>query len=150
MTVRSLMIAVAAVAVASAAGVWYLGATPWAWHCRDRAIFHSRNAGIWMWFVNAAAKGCIDITVTRSNDGVYLLDCDDRPQYLRQRPTSPEAAAEFDRRRAEAAAICRALAEYHMQMRQKWLRAAYRPWEGVAPDPPPPLRIMPSVRDVSL
>jgi hypothetical protein len=147
LSIRGLMIATAAVAVALASGVWYLGQTPWAKECRQRALNHGMSEGIWIENTRLSEQG--RATILSLGPGRYGLEILD--PYPPERPKSPKAAEEFDRRCAETTAICSDRAAYHRRMRQKWLRAATHPWESVPPDPPLPFPIEPDyVRDVSI
>jgi hypothetical protein len=141
------MIATATMAVGLAGGRWYLGQTPQVLECRWRARIHAGLARNWAEYAKLSEEGRAGITNLVPGQGTLEF----YDAYPLQWPASPEAAAEFDRRCAEVAAICRDRAEYHVRMRQKWLRGADRPWESVAPDPPPSFPIeASSVRDVSL
>jgi hypothetical protein len=147
LTIRGLMIATAAVAVALAVGVWNRGPTPWVKECRQRALNHGMSEGIWIENTKLSEQGRTWIlSLGPGRYGLEILD-----PYPPERPKDPKGAEEFDRRCAETTAICRDRAAYHRRMRQKWLRAASHPWESVPPDPPPPFPIEPdSVRDVSI
>jgi hypothetical protein len=52
-----------------------------------------------------------------------------------------QAAVEEAQRRASVATLCRSMAAFHDEMRQKWLRAASRPWEAVSREPIPPFYV---------
>jgi hypothetical protein len=68
----------------------------------------------------------------------------------RPRPADPEQAEAFDRECAEIAAKCRRMQAYYDELRTKWERAASRPSEPDALDPPPPLPLEPSsVQDIT-
>jgi hypothetical protein len=57
------------------------------------------------------------------------------------RVLSGQAAQDEARQRDALAKMCRDQASYHEQIRKKWERAVLRPWRGVTPDPPPPLKL---------
>jgi hypothetical protein len=148
LTIRGLLIAVAVIAAVFAGGVWYIRQTPRAQECRRMAMMiHATSAQRWKEYASLAEKGAT--SYIEFKDGTIVI----RTQYFHPaiRPTDPKAADEFDRDRARIVALCRARAAYHEQLKQKWLSAAWHPWESLTPDPPPPFPIeIGSVQDDTL
>jgi hypothetical protein len=141
--VRGLMVLVAVVAVAIVAARGAVTLTPKVRQYRSRAQGHGSEAKMWHGYARAAELGWVVI-----DQSTQSLDFDDHGGNVPAggHPPSRRAAVEGSRRRAALAKACRSQASFHEEMRQKWLRSAFRPWEDVPPDPPPPLRLRPSER----
>jgi hypothetical protein len=135
--IRGLALAVAVIAVLFAAGVGYLGQTDRARKCRRMAMSHSGCVRYWTEYAELSDQGVTYIAKNEFGENVLHRLC----YYPLDPPTDLKGREDFDRQCARLAAICRARATYHEQMKQRWLSAARHPWESVGPDPPPPFPI---------
>ncbi len=100
--------------------------------CRRMARYHAAYARDWTEYAALSEQG-VTFIANHADGEVVLHRHSGRPLVR----ADAKGAEEDDRECARIAAICRARAAYHEQLKQKWLRAERHPWESLAPDPPP-------------
>jgi len=134
-SVRALMTLVAVVAVTIFAIRWAIELSPSVKKYRAMAEWHDQCLQVWREKSRLAENGW---SLFEQYPPLMLLDAPQPPPLYR---LMGQAAVEEARRRASVATLCRSVAAFHDEMRQKWLRAASRPWQAVSRDPLPPVYV---------
>jgi hypothetical protein len=117
MTVRRWMITVAIVALVLEG----LRLKRWHDYCLNRAAGHARME-------SEGLRG----------EGVHRRYLAYDEQHYPRAAGGPDPQESWRRSEESQARSNRRFAEHHAEMRRKYVQAAWRPWESVAPDPPLP------------
>jgi hypothetical protein len=124
MSTRRWMTMIAVVAVVLATVVWQERLKVWRQYCKEKVEYHARLARSWRTVSEGHAKEAAGAMALANDPGVS----DKKRRWLRSVARSNGRGAKY----------LGSVAEYHRQMRDKWLSASHSVFLGVDPDPPEP------------
>jgi hypothetical protein len=124
MTVRRWSRLVGVLAAIMAGMVWQTRGIAWRAYCKEKVEYHTHLANSWRKVSEGHARHAEDAAKSADDLG----ETDKKRRWLRSVAKSQRRGAKY----------IGTVADYHMQMTQKWSNAANSLWLTAVPDPPEP------------